>query len=134
MPLFTLLFVESYKGVSFSLLFAPLGTLIRFRASFFNFKYPIGTLTANILGCVILAIMLIVQSISIRDNNLWIQYFIVGIIQGFCGCLTTISTFIKELVDLPFNYSWKYFSISIILAQISFLIIAGSYHWTVGLV
>lgn len=76
-----------------SLLFAPFGTLLRFfldRA--FNRNIPfLGTFLANSLGTLFLA-CLYISPLSSSDCR-----YASAFSDGFCGCLTTVSTLVAEL-------------------------------------
>lgn len=81
-----------------SLLFAFPGTFTRYTLSTWlnrvSQKFPMGTFTANILGTAILAGLHVIQ--SQRTNGL-VCSILQGLIDGFCGCLTTVSTYAVEV-------------------------------------
>jgi fluoride ion exporter CrcB/FEX len=51
-----------------------------------------------------------------------------GFMLGYCGCLTTISTFILELSKMTRSEAWKYFVLSFISSHILLLLIVGIYQ------
>ena len=56
-----------------------------------------------------------------------------GIMDGFCGCLTTVSTWVLELSDLRRRHAYIYGSVSVAVA-LGFLVVEiGSLQWTRGL-
>ena len=88
-------------GLWLAVILAPFGAKLRwFLGRMFNNKakwryIPVGTFAANIIGSLLLAILLSAYPNSTSDDIL-----IEGITKGFCGCLTTVSSFIGELFML----------------------------------
>ena len=118
---------------SFSLIFAPAGAILRFFLSRYlntltlNFYW--GTFTANIIGSVVAGILFGVSSRNVYSSlgcdSLW------GLEYGFCGSLTTISTFVNEIHTLPnVKHAYIYGVMSVLSAQILLIIIMGSFIWT----
>uniref|UniRef100_A0A1X7VMU3 Uncharacterized protein n=1 Tax=Amphimedon queenslandica TaxID=400682 RepID=A0A1X7VMU3_AMPQE len=58
-------------------------------------KFPIGTLMANYLGSLILALCMVAR-LHVSNEVVIIN----GIITGFCGSLTTVSTFTSQILKL----------------------------------
>jgi len=118
------LLVHTERGVIFTLIFAPAGTLIRRWLSYLNKKhprFPIGTFIANIFGSALYTILYLLP------GAVEIDYYqcnvIAGLIDGFCGCLTTISTWIVEVSFMKTHNSYIYGGLSILIAEILNIII-----------
>lgn len=134
------LFTNSYQ-IMFSLIFGGLGTYLRWRLSFLDkhtskFKFikdfPFGTFLANSIGSVMLAgtlVSIAYTSVEIPDNII-VSALLFGIAIGFCGSLTTVSTFVSQLCALPFRSAMIYSVVSLIVAQLVFTAVLGTYSWT----
>lgn len=118
----------------FSVVFAPLGCLLRFYlAKHLNGKiasFPVGTYMANILGTIILGMSWDLQHVPM-GGVIGCQV-LQGIQDGFCGCLTTVSTWVVELTVLRKLHAYRYGLISIVTALALLIIIMGSLQWTAG--
>ena len=53
-----------------------------------------------------------------------------GFQNGFCGCLTTVSTFVLELHTLKLHKAYIYGATSVAVAEVAVFIIIASYIWT----
>lgn len=129
---------------SFSILVGSVGTLLRFKLSryngrFFKSWFPTGTLMANFIGCLVIAICELLLHGYKHDKTLLItnvvhQFILNGFIAGFSGSITTMSTFMNELYNLneplfQHTYFWCTFALCFIVV----LLIDGSYAWAVGM-
>lgn len=131
----------SWRSWTFAILFAPWGALLRYHlARFNNTKYPKGTLLANVIGSTLIAIFTLLSrartSESDTSNLIRSQLscqVLQGLIGGFCGALTTISTFVSELFALPTKRAYSYTITSYTISFIIVLLILGPYSWTIGL-
>ncbi|KAI8980854.1 CrcB-like protein-domain-containing protein [Pilobolus umbonatus] len=131
--IFAAIFAHDQRDVAFSCVFAPVGALIRWYLALNNKKlstFPIGTYAANMLGTAVLASLALVQSgvpMSIMSC-----FIIQGLADGFCGCLTTVSTFMGELHILQKRSGYIYGLVSIVTSQCLMFLILGTYIWKNG--
>jgi CrcB protein len=126
---------DTWRGRAlFALVFAPLGCLGRFYASIYlNGKissFPLGTFVVNVLGTVILGMSYDLQHVPL-GGVIGCQV-LQGVEDGFCGCLTTVSTWVAELSSLRRINSYRYGTASVVVALCSLIVIMGSMQWTRG--
>lgn len=116
-----------------ALVFSFPGVLTRYLLSLtLNQRFralPAGTLAANILGTSLLAAFHLIQRLNtpVSQNACSV---LEGLIDGYCGCLTTISTFAAELRDLPGWKAVRYALVSWVLGQVVIVLIYGGPLWT----
>jgi fluoride ion exporter CrcB/FEX len=119
------------------MVFAPPGCLLRFYASrHMNAivpAFPLGTFAANILGTAVLGMAFDLQHArSIGASDIISCSVLQGIMEGFCGCLTTVSTWVAELNGLRRRHGWVYGFTSVGVALSFMVVIMGSMGWTQG--
>ncbi|CEP61215.1 FluC/FEX family fluoride channel LALA0_S02e09340g [Lachancea lanzarotensis] len=100
--------------------------------------FPMGTFAANVIGTLILAIITLVTKGKRSDGSGIIhsntaKTVVVALGNGFCGSLTTVSTFVNECQILPFRRTMIYYFVSIFVSFGLVVVIVGSYAWTKGL-
>ena len=123
-----------------ALVFAPPGCLLRFYASkHLNARvpsFPLGTFFVNIFGTCILGMCYDLQhagSIGATPNGgLAACQVLEGVLEGFCGCATTVSTWVAELTSLHRRHAYIYGLASIAIALGFLVVIMGSLGWTSG--
>lgn len=124
---------ESYRVKATSaLLYSFPGTLTRYLLSInLNPRFhvlPVGTFAANMLGTALIAVFTVLQSTrgppSPNGCNV-----LSGLANGYCGCLTTVSTFAAEVATLENKKSWFYVMLSVVTAQLLLLVILGPSYW-----
>lgn len=122
------------------LVFSPPGCLLRFYLSkYLNGRiaaFPLGTFVANVLGTMVLGMAWDLQHGSGIGAGPGASAagcsVLQGIMGGFCGCLSTVSTWVLELDGLRRRHAWIYGLASVAVGLGSMTIIMGSMGWTVG--
>ncbi|KAL7473962.1 hypothetical protein ACHAXS_014253 [Conticribra weissflogii] len=117
--------IPFYRRLWMASLLSPLGTYCRWKLSSFNNSrvsfpkcrrrppsphkppawFPLGTFLANLSGSLVsAAIAAVLTSSSFRDRDYddtsWTTSVLAALSLGFAGGLSTVSTFVKELVEL----------------------------------
>lgn len=134
----------SWRAWTLLCVFAPLGAFLRFHLSkHLNGRvpdFPLGTFTANVLGCILLAIFTLLArgkahvASKVPLVSLLVGcHVLAGLDDGFCGALTTVSTFVVELFGLADPYAYVYGVASVVVGFVCVLLILGPYNWAVGL-
>ncbi|KAI5950540.1 hypothetical protein CANMA_005200 [Candida margitis] len=132
----------AWRSWTFAMLFAPFGAILRFYLSkYLNTKvknFPMGTFAANTLGTLLLAIFTLLGRGRLPSGgrinpHVMGCHVLVGLDDGFCGALTTVSTFMAELFALKTWHSYRYGFVSVVVGYALMILILGSYNWTVGL-
>ncbi|KAG7096887.1 hypothetical protein E1B28_004293 [Marasmius oreades] len=123
----------SFRGqATAALLFAFPGTLTRYFLSiYFNpflASLPLGTFMANMIGTGLLAVFHVLQNMGVNASPVspGACSILQGLGDGYCGCLTTISTFAAEIRALrtPFE-KVRYVLISWVVGQLLMLLVFG---------
>jgi CrcB protein len=129
-------------SVTFALLLGPPGTMLRYALSKLNAKlrwqgrFPIGTFIANMLATAVLAGVYAGQrspgkggrtsSLTVTGCNA-----LYALQQGFCGCLSTVSTFVVEVKSIQrTRWKWIYAGGSVLLGHLLILAIVGGVSWS----
>lgn len=125
----------------FALLLAPPGAMIRFALSKLNVRrpfqgrFPVGTFLANVAATLITGGVFAAQRrpsanrVAVRCDAL------VGLQQGLCGCMSTVSTFAVEAHAIrQKRWKWTYVLGSVILGHVLMLGVVGGMGWTKGYV
>ena len=126
---------ETWRGrATFALVFAPLGCLARFYASLYlNGKiasFPLGTFTVNVSGSIILAMSWTLAHVPL--GGVVGCQVLQGIEDGFCGCLTTVSTWVAELSSLRRRHAYTYGTASVVVSLAFTVAIMGGLRWSDG--
>ena len=126
---------EFWRGrATFALVFAPLGCLARFYASArLNGKFaafPLGTFVVNIAGTAILGLAWDLAHVPV--GGVVGCQVLQGIEDGFCGCLTTVSTWVVELFVLGRRRAYVYGAGSVGAALGILIAVMGGLRWSKG--
>lgn len=135
---------EVWRGeVLFALVFAPVGCLLRYYASLklnpIASSFLLGTFAVNVFGCAVEAMCYSVQHVPITSTagalvgggRVGCQV-LQGVMDGFCGCTTTVSTWVAELQALRRRHAYVYGLSSVVAGLCLMIVIMGSVRWTVG--
>jgi CrcB protein len=116
-----------------ALLFAFPGTLTRY---LFSIKcntllkaLPLGTFLANSLGTAVLAAVIVLQS-KVNPVSPSACSTLQGLVDGYCGCLTTVSTFAVEIYTMSYRRGPRYCLLSWVTGQVLLVAILGSSIWS----
>lgn len=132
---------ETWRGQAiFACVFAPLGCLLRFYVSLklngIVPSFPLGTFTVNMFGTAVLGMAYDLQHVTVDGagvgGGLVGCQVLQGLMDGFCGSLTTVSTWILEIDALRRGHSYVYGSVSVLAGLATMVVIMGSVRWSVG--
>ena len=117
---------------TFAIVLGPPGTLLRYyfskRLNPLRPNLPLGTLAANTLACLCFAVFALLQRHSGVSSTGCAA--LQGALDGFCGSLSTVSTFVVELRSLKRGDSYRYFILSWLLGQVFMVVVLGSWLWS----
>ena len=87
------------RSLCLSLMLSAPGVLIRWWASrsLNTLSFPWGTWTCNLLGC---AASALVATNRTPETNRDLEFVLTAVNLGFCGSLSTVSTFVAEVADV----------------------------------
>jgi len=137
---FTADFVEGipfYRKMWMSSLLSPFGTVLRWKLSKLNAArgpwealswVPWGTFAANMIAVVI---SLVMEGLELRyvhpgiNGYEWLVAVLPAIETGFAGSLSTVSTFVKEIVDMEspgqqFVYTWGSLALAMLVGLLCY--------------
>ena len=132
---------ETWRGDAiFALVFAPVGCLARFYISIvLNPRlpsFPLGTFAVNILGTLCLGVFYDLQRVPLPETfageSRAMCQILQGLEDGFCGCLTTISTWVAELKGLQRWHSYIYGLASALGGLAIMVLVMGMLLWSRG--
>ncbi|KAF2425695.1 hypothetical protein EJ08DRAFT_652000 [Tothia fuscella] len=117
--------------------FAPLGCLVRFYISFylnpFSGTFPLGTFAVNIFGTAVEGMSYDLQHVQFGGRGVLSCEVLQGVMDGFCGCLTTVSTWVSELNTFNKKSQAYFYGGTSVISGLSILVmIMGSVRWSIG--
>ncbi|GHJ85706.1 hypothetical protein NliqN6_2108 [Naganishia liquefaciens] len=124
--------------VTFALLLGPPGAILRFMLAKINTKgrfltrFPMGTFVANMLASGVVSASYVVQRTAYNTGLTTTGCdAMIALEQGFCGCLSTVSTFAVEIRSID-RARWKatYVLTSVVLGHALVLAIVGGVKWS----
>ncbi len=133
-----------FRHVTFSLVLAPPGAALRWYLSRFNTHalakrtaLPLGTLAANLLATAVIAAAFTASRVgstpaSFAGGRTGCQA-LQGLEDGFCGCLSTISTFAVELRTLSPRRAVRYAVVSWVAGVLICVLLIGAPWWAIGM-
>ncbi|WP_028388999.1 fluoride efflux transporter CrcB [Legionella fairfieldensis] len=110
---------------------AALGALLRWQlGTRFNHLFPLvppGTLGANLIGAYVVGLAIAYFAAIPTISTQWRLF----IITGFCGGLTTFSTFAAEVMELirQDRFAWSLGAIAIHITGSLLMVFAGMASW-----
>lgn len=119
----------------FALLLSPPGAMVRYTLSKLNARkrfdgrFPVGTFAANIAATLIIGGAYAAEH---RPAGVAACDALQALQSGFCGCLSTVSTFVVEARTLRRGWAWAYVIGSVVLGHVLALATAGGVRWGVG--
>lgn len=127
-PAYFLLSQDFRHQATAAMLFSFPGTLTRYLLAMTltpRLKlFPLGTFVANVCGTGLLGVFHVLQRRGTLPSHNTCA-ILQGLMDGFCGCLTTVSTFAVEVGALERNRAWLYVALSWASSQLLLLIIIG---------
>ena len=134
---------HTWRGQAlFATVFAPVGCLVRFYASLhlnaLAPSFPVGTFAVNLFGTAVLGACWDLQHLPLRGHlnggggSILGCQVLQGVMDGFCGALTTVSTFVAELNGLRRAHAWVYGAASVVGGLAVMLVVMGSVRWSEG--
>lgn len=125
---------RSWRSVTGALLFSYPGTVTRYGLAYLLNKrwklIPAGTLCANVIGTAVLAGCILGRASRIEASGCRL---LEGVMDGYSGCLSTVSTFGMEIVEMKGRKKWMYLGMSLALGQLTCLVVLGVGRWAGGL-
>jgi fluoride ion exporter CrcB/FEX len=100
--------IKYYRQLWISCLLGPFGTLLRWKLSTLNGKlrldnwkwFPIGTFSSNFIGSIVSSSINAIFTASLVNGYSLTHDILAGMVLGFAGCLSTVSSMVKEVTEI----------------------------------
>uniref|UniRef100_V5GPP2 Chromosome condensation protein n=2 Tax=Kalmanozyma brasiliensis (strain GHG001) TaxID=1365824 RepID=V5GPP2_KALBG len=134
-----------FRRVTFGLVLAPPGTILRWYLSRFNShplskrtSLPLGTLAANLFATAVICAAFTASRAGSAPRSfaggLTGCEALQGLEDGFCGCLSTVSTFAVELRTIkPRRKAVRYAVVSWVAGVLICVVLVGAPWWSGGM-
>lgn len=130
---------STVRRVSLACVLGPPGCLLRFVLALrlngrITPSFPLGTFAANVAGTAVLAACFDLQRVGLGSGGgsggLAACQVLQAVMDGFCGCLTTVSTWVAELAALPRIRAAYVYGVASVAAGLAVAtIVMGSVRW-----
>ena len=124
---------------TFALLLAPPGAMLRFFFARYNARPPyidrffLGTFIVNISASLLIGGIYAALYRPAASSSPILCDALLAIRDGFCGCLSTVSTFVVEARAIRgVGWKWVYILSSVVLGHITILVTLGAVGWSQG--
>lgn len=98
-------------------------------------SFPLGTFVCNMFGTAVLGMSYDLQRVAIggvAGGSVVGCQVLQGVEDGFCGALTTVSTWMLELDTLKRGHAYVYGASSVVAGLSIITVIMGSVRWSIG--